>query len=246
MKKVIALIVAIALLLPSAAVFAETPPTPNINTFAKMRVKCTDKSYTFTFSKPVDRLFIKWVDADEPQELLIDENLRASAFRWNHKYLAGIEEHFSNCSSLIIKQGKNILSEDIQIDPATGKQVIEETRDYKKIQTLKMSDDMEDIIEKFKEKYKKYNVEIDEPEQVFVEITDENGETIALPAVDENGDFIYTVGEMRAYSVKYKYWATNIATPDQAAFITLQDDEWVVYYNRSGNIVDVQHYENQF
>lgn len=234
------------MLLSNAVVLAESHPKPNINTFAEMRVKCNDYGYSFAFSKPVDRLFVIWTDGTGLQELYIDEDLRAYAFRLNHKYLAGIEEHYSGRRSLVEIYGGEKLTEDIQIDPATGLEAVRETRTYRKIQALEMNSKMEENIAKFKEKYKKYIVEIDMPEQMVVEVKDANGNVIEVPVLDENGDFVYTVGEMRAYSVKIQYYKTNIATPDQRAFVTLQDDEWVVYYNRSGKIVSVEHYENQF
>ena len=227
-------------------VYAETHPIPNISMFAQMRVRCTDRGYSFSFSQPVDRLFVNWTDGTGLQELLIDEDLRAYAFRADHKYLAGIEEHFSGYKSEVEKYGGKTLSEDIQIDPALGTEVVRETRNYQKIQPLKMDDKLEENIAKFKEQYKKYQIEIIEPEQLMWEYTDENGKPAKSPVADENGDLVYLEGEMRAFTVTNKYWKTNTATPDQAAFITLQDDEWVVYYNRSGVIVGIEYYVDQF
>ena len=246
MKKSITLVLTFAFLLTSIRAIAETYPIPNLNTFAKMRVSCSDTGYSMVFSKPVDRLFVNWTDGSGLQELLIDEDLRAYAFRNNHKYLAGIQEHYSGCRSLVEIYRGETLREDIQIDPVTGLEGIRETRTYASIQPLKMDDKVKENIAKFKESYKTYEIEIIEPRVWTVECTNENGETVETPVVDENGNLLYKDGEMRAYSVKIEYFKTNIATPDQIAFITLQEDEWVVYYNRSGNIVGVEHYENQF
>ncbi|MBR3108967.1 MAG: hypothetical protein IKH30_17545 [Clostridia bacterium] len=246
MKKLITLVLTLALLLTSVAVIADTNPIPNINTFAKMRVSCNDRGYSFRFDRPVDRLLVNWTDGTGLQELLIDENLRAYAFRGNHKYLAGIEEHYSSSKSVIEKYRGETLSEHIELDPVTGLEIVRETRTYVRIQALKYNNKMEENIAKFRERYKNYEIEIIEPQLLIEGHIDENGEFVKSPVVDENGNYVYTDGEMRAYSVKTKYYKTNIATPDQIAFITLQDDEWVVYYNRSGMIVGVEHYENQF
>ena len=246
MKKLITLVLTFALVLASVAAIAETYATPSFSTFAQMRVKCTDKGYSFAFSKPVDRLFVNWTDGSGLQELLIDEDLRAYAFRAGHKYLAGIEEHYSGYKSEIEIYRGETLREDIQIDPATGLEAVRETRNYVRIQPLLMNDKVEENIERFRARYARYEIEIIEPRLLTVEYIDENGQVAESPVVDVNGNLVYTEGEMRAYTVKTKYFKTNIATPDQIAFITLQDDEWVVYYNRSGKIVGVEHYENQF
>ena len=247
MKKRIPLILAFALLFTSIAAAAETYPTPSFTTFAQMRVKCSDTGYSFAFDRPVDRLFVNWTDGSGLQELLIDEDLRAYAFRAGHKYLAGIQEHFSSSKSEIERYRGQTLREDIEIDPVTGLEAIRETRNYQSIQTLKMDDKMEENILKFKKQYSsKYEIEIIEPKLLTVEYTDANGEVKESPVVDKDGNLVYKDGEMRAFTVTMRYFKTNIATPDQIAFITLQDDEWVVCYNRSGNIVGVEHYEDQF
>lgn len=247
MKKIISLVMAFALLLAGISALAETHPTPPVSHFANMKVRINDRGYTISFDKPVDRLFVNWTDTDELQELMIDEDLRAYAFKADHKYNAGVEGSFSDAHSTVIKYGRETLYEDIQINPATGKEVVRDTITYKKIQTLKANSKLGQNIAKFRKQYKNYEIEIIMPEQVFVTTTDEEGNEVEVPLLDEKGHYVYTDGEMRAYSTtKTQYWATNVATRAQAAFITLQDDEWVVYYNRSGQIIDIEYYENQF
>jgi hypothetical protein len=106
MKKIIALALALALLLTSAVAFAETHATPNINSFATMKVKYVggmfnnnnthmgaDNYYLITLSKPVDRLLVNWAEKDaEPEELAVGEDLTATAIAWGHKYMPGTEQ----------------------------------------------------------------------------------------------------------------------------------------------------------
>ena len=246
MSKRAALILSLFFLFSIMPAFAESHPTPNINDFARMKVKISDSAISIAFDLPVDRLFINWTDGSDPQELLVDENLKAYGFRAGHKYLPGIQEHVSNCVSRLVYNGKTVLFEDIQIDPVTGREAVREIKTYQKIEKLKHTDDLEKKIREFTEKYgEKYQIEYDEPKQVFDLFTDEQGYTYKLPRQDENGEDVYEDGEIRAYTFQVQYFATNIATPDQIAFITLQD-EWIVCYNRSGQIVSVDYNENQF
>ncbi|MBQ7655330.1 MAG: hypothetical protein IJI53_05555, partial [Clostridia bacterium] len=78
MKKIVTLVLAIALLMTSVVAIAETHATPNINSFATMKVKYDESNriYTITLSKPVDRLLIKWAEKGaEPEELAVGEDL---------------------------------------------------------------------------------------------------------------------------------------------------------------------------
>ena len=85
MKKIITLVLAVALLMTSVMAFAETKGTPNINSFAKMTTKTDEAAgiITITMSKMVDRLLVNWVNKGaEPEELayvvtaLADERAR--------------------------------------------------------------------------------------------------------------------------------------------------------------------------
>ena len=92
MKKIAALVLAIALLMTSVVAIAETHATPNISSFATMKVKYDESNriYTITLSKPVDRLLIKWAEKGaEPEELAVGEDLQATAIAWGHKYMPG-------------------------------------------------------------------------------------------------------------------------------------------------------------
>ena len=88
MKKIITLVLAVALLMTSVMAFAETKGTPNINSFAKMTTKTDEKNgiITITMSKMVDRLLVNWTDKGaEPEELALDENMQATAIIWGHE-----------------------------------------------------------------------------------------------------------------------------------------------------------------
>ena len=88
--------------------------TPNINSFATMKVKFvgdqfyagrsvrpettgfTNNYYLITLSKAVDRLFVNWPDGLE--ELAVDENLEATSIAWNHKYMPGTTQYYATWS----------------------------------------------------------------------------------------------------------------------------------------------------
>lgn len=98
MKKIITLVLALALVLTSVVAIAETHATPNINTFATMKTKYNEKAgvITITLSKPVDRLLVKWAEKGaEPEELAVDENLQATALTWGHKYMPGTTQYYA-------------------------------------------------------------------------------------------------------------------------------------------------------
>ena len=103
MKKVITLVLAIALVLTSVVAIAETVEapaapkgTPNINSFAKMTTKYNEGAGYITITLKggkVDRLLVKWAEKGaEPEELAIDENGVATALAWGHKYMPGTEQ----------------------------------------------------------------------------------------------------------------------------------------------------------
>lgn len=103
MKKVITLVLAIALVLTSVVAIAETVEapaapkgTPNINSFAKMTTKYNESAGYITIKLEggkVDRLLVKWAEKGaEPEELAIDENGVATALTWGHKYMPGTEQ----------------------------------------------------------------------------------------------------------------------------------------------------------
>ena len=113
MKKVITLVLALALVLTSVVAIAETHATPNINSFATMKVKYVggmfndstshvgaNNYYEITLSKPVDRLLICWAEKGaEPEELAVDENLQATAIAWGHKYMPGTFQYYATWST---------------------------------------------------------------------------------------------------------------------------------------------------
>ncbi len=111
MKKIITLVLAIALVLTSIVAFAEDVEapaapkgTPNINSFATLTVKYHEMKaepwggpayWEITLSKPVDRLLINWTGkGEEPEELAVDENLTATALRGTHKYMPGTTQSY--------------------------------------------------------------------------------------------------------------------------------------------------------
>jgi len=132
MKKVITLVLAIALVLTGVVAIAETVEapaapkgTPNINSFATMKVvyhgakfnnrqnwNLDENYYEITLSKPVDRLLICWAEKGaEPEELTVGEDLKATALAWNHKYMPGTIQ--------------TVKAKPVAPDPTVAKDVIE-------------------------------------------------------------------------------------------------------------------------
>ena len=106
MKKIVTLVLAIALLMTSVVAIAETHATPNINSFATMKVKYDESNriYTITLSKPVDRLLIKWAEKGaEPEELAVGEDLQATAIAWGHKYMPGTTQRLGTSTFKVAK-----------------------------------------------------------------------------------------------------------------------------------------------
>lgn len=235
MKKIIAFVLCIAFLMTGVAASAETHPKPSIDYFSKLRVRTSDTAYSLKFTKPIDRLFIIWSDTGL-EEMMVDENLTAYIFRSGHKYLAGIEERFVPEKTTEIYDGKKLIYQDIQVDPLTGNEIAKDIKTYVKTQVLKFTDDVDYQIELFKSQNKDYEIEV----------------TLPQHKQGENGGDIYIDGSVKAYKEETVYnrapskLKTNVAIPSQAAFVTLQEDEWVVYYNRSGLIVKIEYYDGQF
>ena len=128
MKKVITLVLAIALVLTSVVAIAETVEapaapkgTPNINSFAKMTTKYNESAGYITITLKggkVDRLLVKWAEKGaEPEELAIDENGVATALTWGHKYMPGTEQKLG--TSTIKDSSEVIRDEKPTMIPAT-------------------------------------------------------------------------------------------------------------------------------
>jgi len=280
MKKIFALILAIALVLTSVAAFAEEAEeaveavetveateeveavaeapkgTPNINTFAKMTVKYNESNrlYTIKLDKAVDRLLIKWADKGvEPEELAVDENLEATAIAWGKKYMPGTFQYYATWSQnggsiahTETWQGYSIkTSEDVYtqnsaiIDNSVAMEDLwapfGEVTEYAPLRVLYPVDYMTDgkfdqakwdkLVKAYKDQYPQYkNYEIEVP-----------------TTLDNHG---YIQGS-RVFNRINKNFQTVIATPDQAAFLTVQNG-WAVYYNRAGKIVGIEFFEGQF
>jgi len=114
MKKVITLVLAIALVLTSVVAIAETVEapaapkgTPNVASFATMKTKYDERNHiiTITLSKPVDRLLIVWAEKGaEPEELAVGEDLTATALTWGHKYMPGTKQNYVTWSNATVTQ----------------------------------------------------------------------------------------------------------------------------------------------
>jgi hypothetical protein len=127
MKKIITLVLALALVLTSVVAIAESVEapaapkgTPNIKSFATMTTKYNegDGVITIKLDKPVDRLLVKWAEKGaEPEELAVGEDLTATALTWGHKYMPGTEQKLG--TSTIKDSSEVIRDEKATMIPAT-------------------------------------------------------------------------------------------------------------------------------
>ena len=253
MKKIITLVLALALVLTSVVAIAEAVEapaapkgTPNVKSFATMKTKYDERNHiiTITLSKPVDRLLVKWAEKGaEPEELAVDENLQATALTWGHKYMPGTTQYYATWVSvnrLVVKDevylGKDICkSEDVYKDydkKVSGKELAFEYRTEYPIRELdsKTCPDVSQEIAKYKRDYP----------------TVDGYYYIHLPTI-LNGKYIpgYIQLIEEYDGIDPKSIQTVIATPDQTAYMTVQG-EWAVYYNRAGKIVGIELFDGQF
>ena len=248
MKKVITLVLALALVLTSVVAIAETHATPNINTFATMKTKYNEKAgvITITLSKPVDRLLVKWAEKGaEPEELAVDENLQATALTWGHKYMPGTTQYYATWVSVNNKTiyNETVLGYDVAAsetvyvgtEKVSGKDLAFE---YEVVGPERELDpeapiSIEDQIASYQNAYPGLNYEI----------------VLPVEYVDLDGDTVWSYGYIKLHDVEDgidpKSIQTVIATPGQTAFMTVQG-EWAVYYNRAGKIVGIEYFDGQF
>ena len=265
MKKVITLVLALALVLTSVVAIAEAVEapaapkgTPNVKSFATMKTKYDERNHiiTITLSKPVDRLLVKWAEKGaEPEELAVDENLQATAIAWGHKYMPGTTQYYATWVSVNHKVvmdetylGKDICtSEDVYKDyvvSESGKTLAFEHEHLFPVRILD-SETCPDV-----------SAEIDKYMSDYPIAYDENGDPLGYydiqkPTVvkDEDGNDVVIPGYIQLIEeydgIDPESIQTVIATPDQAAFLTVQG-EWAVYYNRAGKIVGIELFDGQF
>lgn len=301
MKKIITLVLAIALLMTSVVAIAETKATPNVNTFATLKTKMNEKTHIWTlkFSKPVDKCWVLWTDkGEEAEEVAVGEDLIATVLTWSHKYMPGTKQIYGTNHATDVVTTSWVDNPDY--DAATASEI-----KYKKAATVAagkrngvvyyidtVTKDDEWTIEQFDYKdakgkiktayevtgktaaddftfqtdniaYIKYkyavehpgqNLEVTAPSKVTVaqKGTNKWGETVvnnvAVKAWADDEASLYVDGKIVGTVTVREYNPnanTVIATPDQAAIATLQG-EFLVYYNRGGNIVGIEPYEGQF
>ena len=287
MKKIFALILAIALLMTSVAAFAESVEaekpkgTPNINSFATMKVKYVGGKFNsttkhlgannyweITLSKPVDRLLVKWAEKGaEPEELAVDENLQATAIAWNHRFMPGTTDYYATWG------GEEYVSE---YEGFLGYDLETSERLYKSHDaTLEgwnndvCDNDPPQLYTWIKSPYRVIyaqdcldeNGKWDEAayeaivKNYILQYSDEDLSNVkkdslelVRPTIDEDGivwnGHIRFVYKCHVNNVNHHFQTRN-ATPDQTAFMTVQNG-WAVYYNRSGKIVGIELFEGQF
>ena len=269
MKKIITLVLALALVLTSVVAIAETVEapaapkgTPNINSFATMKVKYVggmfndstchvgaNNYYEITLSKPVDRLLICWAEKGaEPEELAVGEDLKATALTWGHKYMPGTSQYYATWVSVDQKTaykadvlGYNVSTSETVYNVSsktTGQDLA-----FKYVVTYPVVEldpaapiSVEDQIESYKNEFG------GEPEEY----------TIVLPQtyINTKGETVTAKGSIKRNNVTVdgidpETIQTVIATPADTAFMTVQG-EWAVYYNRAGKIVGIEYFEGQF
>ena len=260
MKKVITLVLALALVLTSVVAIAESVEapaapkgTPNINTFATMKTKYNEGAgiITITLSKPVDRLLVKWAEKGaEPEELAVDENLQATALTWGHKYMPGTTQYYATWVDVNQKvtYDATVLGYDVE-----NSETVYNIKD-------KFSGHEDHLAFEYQYVYPEVELDPDAPISIEDQIASYKAEfvgadedyIIVLPFeyVDATGKTIKVNGSIKLADETFdgidpESIQTVIATPDQTAFMTVQG-EWAVYYNRAGKIVGIEYFDGQF
>ena len=253
MKKVITLVLAIALLLTSVVALADG--TPNINSFAKMKVKYVGAKfgnqnwntganyYEITLTKPVDRLLIKWAEKGaEPEELQVDDNLQATAIAWGHKYMPGTTQSYNRSVKWSTGLTVNTYEEDfVGYDVKTSERIYAKkapttTTEANKIGTKTVGPKRElTDMNTYKKEIASY--------MALYGLTSADCVIVEPIEVDKDGAKIVVPGYIKG--AKTTPISTVSATAGQTAFMTVQG-EWAVYYNRAGNIVGIEKFDGQF
>ena len=260
MKKIITLVLALALVLTSVVAIAESVEapaapkgTPNINTFATMKTKYNEGAgiITITLSKPVDRLLVKWAEKGaEPEELAVDENLQATALTWGHKYMPGTTQYYATWVDVNQKvtYDATVLGYDVE-----NSETVYNIKD-------KFSGHEDHLAFEYQYVYPEVVLDPNAPISIEDQIASYKAEfvgadedyIIVLPFeyVDATGKTIKVNGSIKLADETFdgidpKSIQTVIATPGQTAFMTVQG-EWAVYYNRAGKIVGIEYFDGQF
>ena len=267
MKKIVTLVLAIALLMTSVVAIAETHATPNVNSFATMKTKYSERNgvITITLTKPVDRLLVKWAEKGaEPEELAVDENLQATALTWGHKYMPGTEQKIGTSTI------KDTIEKDwVEVKPSEWEyQVVKTTSGSRntpayfvetttKEQKWTFGETYTDaewavIVRNYKEQYPAGSYDIVKPSRAYIEVdgkdTFGNPIKVKQPLTYPDGSPVINEGHIQGISVSTqvnKKLGTVVATPAQTAYMTVQG-EWAVYYNRAGKIVGIEYFDGQF
>ena len=217
MKKVIALALAIALLLGCTVAFAESTeshPTPHISTFAKMHTYDNGQYITITLDKPVDKLFVRWHNAGGkivPEELAVTEIDGV----YEATALKVGHKYMPGTSQYYATWITNCRLAELKASGLYGRTI--ESSEV----TVGMVEngELDAAVLEFAEKHLGWRIDYTEPG--YVEIA---------------GVKVPVAGKLQA--VKDNFIQVVTANASQEAYITLQGD-WIVSYNRAGDIVKI-------
>jgi len=273
MKKIITLVLALALVLTSVVAIAEAVEapaapkgTPNVNSFATMKTKYNEGAgvITITLSKPVDRLLVNWAEKGaEPEELAVGEDLKATALTWGHKYMPGTEQKYVTEIDGVTLNNKNTVSYTAQVIgyDIPSSEVVYKTGSKKSPSYMNGNT----VAFVYEANFPKVELlpygtgKGESPLTVSDQIASYKSQYPGL-----NYDIVlphsYTpVGGGKTVTVNGYIQLESIitngidpesiqaveATPAQTAYMTVQG-EWAVYYNRAGKIVGIELFDGQF
>jgi len=276
MKKIIALVLALALVLTSVVAIAEAVEapaapkgTPNVNSFATMKTKYDEKNHiiTITLSKPVDRLLVNWAEKGaEPEELAVGEDLTATALTWGHKYMPGTFQYYATWGwDKYVEETESVVGVDIatseRIYSVKGAKMPGFDDDYCDddppqyyvwTKAPKRVIKAEDCLTDGKWDSKKYDKLIAE---YYADYSDANKSNIKKGSVVEIKPYIDENGNLVDGSIQftYKCHTNDINRNFQTVIATpaqtaymTVQGEWAVYYNRAGKIVGIELFDGQF
>ncbi len=238
MKRTIVILLALALVCSASAAFAgsigleeivsqdNVSDFPDLSIFAELRASVPDElgRVTVTLSEPVDRLWANWMGKDEkPEELLLDENLKATVYTKRHTYQVGAMPPESTANLYKLETSKRYIIE-------FG--ALESQINWRTIQAQNSALEGDNITVVLP-RWVLYRIS---DEVVFSEYSDSHNCTdIDVP----DG---FGLQKVDGFAVSWRYGSNGSDGSPNLAYITVQKG-YIVIYSRNGKIQYVTSYQ---
>jgi len=263
MKKVITLVLALALLATSVAAFADATPGvnafPTLSTVGVSNIDGIDvQYYKVILSAPVDRFYILWNQNKDggAEELAVYKNakgeLEADAMAVSKKWMPGVKDNKGSYRGQVTEDKKyedlldlgGYLDANGYVLDSKGNPI----KDKKKVESL-----IDGIIEQWEDAH--YSLlhsgkGITDYTKVAVRpVVQDDGRLVTqADSITGNPELLLQIYN-RAKKAKAAQTGTNSNKPSDAAYaavVTVNEVEFVGFYNRAGQIVAIEKNEGRF